>query len=98
MRVWLDDVREMPKDFDVWAKTAWEAIELLNSDLVTHISFDHDLGDEIFGTGYEVAKVIEEKAFCKTLNKLTWNIHSANPVGRQNIMAAMQNAEKFWRL
>ena len=46
MKVWLDDVRPMPKGFDVHAKTAAEAITLLESGLVQFISLDHDLCEE----------------------------------------------------
>lgn len=62
---------------------------------VTHISFDHDLGD-FAGTGYEVAKAVEYWAFHKVISSITWEIHSANPVGRKNIEQAMRSAERFW--
>ncbi len=46
MKVWLDDVRPMPEGFDIHAKTADEAINLLASGQVEMISFDHDLAPE----------------------------------------------------
>ena len=95
MRVWLDDVRPMPADFDVHCRTADCAIALIGSYLVDHISFDHDLGSE--DTGYDVAKVIEEMAADGECGPPTYAIHSANPVGRKNIEDAMQNAQKLWR-
>lgn len=85
MRLWLDDIRD-PKDFGcagwAWAKTAEEAIALLQISNVTIASFDHDLGylseDEEL-TGYDVICWLEA-------NPEFWppdgvNVHSSNPVG-----------------
>jgi|SRR3990172_2764832 len=94
MKLWLDDMRPMPKDYDVHATCAHVAIELLGSGAFTCISFDHDLGEE--EDGYTVAKWCEEKAESGELKVLTWSVHSANPVGRGRIEAAMRNADKYW--
>lgn len=97
MRVWLDDVRVMPaQTFTVHVKTAAEAIALLATGRVEAISLDHDLGPPEAGTGYEVAKYIEESAYHGSLPKLEWAIHSANTVGRQNMERALLRAEQFW--
>ena len=98
IRIWLDDLRPIQKDYNYHAKTAKEAITKLKTGNVTHISFDHDLGpeDSGVGTGYEVATWIEEAAFKKRIPKLDWQIHSANPVGAKNISRAMQSAARFW--
>jgi hypothetical protein len=104
MRVWLDDLRDMPFDFDHHARTAAEAIQLLATGAVQRISLDHDLGDEGNGTGYEVAKWIEAKAFAWSqgdengLPPLEWSIHSQNPVGLKNITQALRNADRFWAM
>lgn len=94
MRIWLDDLRPMPADFDVHLKTPNEAIAALHGGSVEYISFDHDLGGDM--TGYEVAEWIERAAFEGKLSRLEWTIHSANPVGAGNIRRAMMNAERFW--
>lgn len=105
MRLWLDDQmndpdtpnRHLPSGYDCGCIRAREAINFINMGIVSHISFDHDLGDESQnGNGYLVAKVIEEAA-ANGLPRITWDIHSANPVGRKNIEAAMQSAERFWK-
>lgn len=93
MRVYLDDERSMPSNFDIKVKTADEAIELIQSGNVTEISLDHDLGAE--KTGYDVAKFIEQHAYNGGYRFKTM-IHTANPVGRKNILQALQNAEKYW--
>lgn len=96
IRIWLDDLRTMPEGFTHWARTASEAIDLLRTGTVDEISFDHDLGPEEAGSGYDVAKFIEEQAHLGKLKPMNWHIHSANPVGRANIEAAMKSAEYFW--
>ena len=95
MKLWLDDERPMPDHYDVHVKTAEEAIEALKTKLVTHISFDHDLGQE--KTGYDVAKYIEKRAWQGILPRVKWEVHTQNPVGRDNITNAMRNADRYWR-
>jgi len=104
MRVYLDDVRNPPL-FDSltgkelkWTivRTASECIDLIMNEDVTFISFDHDLGNDEDGTGYDVAKFIEEGVFKGVLDPIDYAIHSANPVGANNIDNAMKNAFKLF--
>jgi hypothetical protein len=104
IKLWLDDqldnvdmpARHTPEGW-IGVKTADEAIAILKSDDVTHISLDHDLGDEkVVGNGYYVARWIENAAHDGILARVEWAIHSANPVGRKNMEAALRNADKFW--
>jgi hypothetical protein len=90
--LYLDDLRESPADA-MCCRTAVEALHLLATGRVTRISFDHDLGTEL--TGYDVAKRIEEWVMDGTIPMPCWTVHSANPVGRRNIEAAMRSAERF---
>ena len=94
IKLWLDDIRTPPDDSWTWAKTYDEALEYITKNVVSEISFDHDLGAE--QTGYSVAKAIEHHAYYDIVSRMEWNIHSANPVGRRNIEQAMQSADRFW--
>ena len=104
MKLWLDDERDpttptVQRMFgahgdEVWVKTADEAIHMLRTRPVTAISFDHDLGEG--KSGYEVAKFIEAAAYHATMGRIEWAVHSANAVGRANIVAAMKKAEEYW--
>ena len=105
MRVWLDDVRPMPKEgFDIWVKTADEALELIESGQVSFMSFDHDLGfnvktmrcDEGVKTGYDVAKRVEELAATDKIRRFGWAVHSMNPSGADRIEMALKSADRFW--
>ena len=94
MKIWLDDIRN-PDDFGrkdmIWITKPEKVIELIG--LFDEISFDHDLGSEL--TGYDVAKAIEKYAWDGQLQQLPkWSIHSANPIGAENIQKAMQSAER----
>lgn len=104
-RVWLDDVRPMPKEgFDIWIKTAEEAIELIEAGGVGFMSFDHDLGfntktmmcDKGVKNGYDVAKRVEELAAEGTLPRFGWAVHSMNPSGAERIEMTLKSADRFW--
>ena len=91
MKLYLDDERPCP---DNWypVLTAQEAISLLKTGVVTHISLDHDLGPPEAGTGYDVACWIElESHMNKNFNQPLWRVHSANPIVRIKMNAALRN-------
>lgn len=95
MRIFLDDVRD-PSPYlgeVIVVRDAKSAMDLVSTGLVTWISFDHDLGTEL--TGYDVAMLIEELVFMGDIRCPEWDIHSANPVGRERIRMAMLGAEAF---
>jgi hypothetical protein len=96
LHVWLDDLRPIRPGYNALATTANEAIKLLKTGRVESISLDHDLGPPEAGTGYDVAQWIEEAAYHGKLKRLSWNIHSANPVGVNNMRQALQSADRFW--
>lgn len=102
IKIWLDDQindpdcpnRHPPEGF-VGIDNADDAIKLIMEGNVSYISFDHDLGYNV-KNGYDVASFIEELAFNKKIDKIDWDIHSANTVGAANIEMAMISAERFW--
>lgn len=94
MKVYLDDERIAPDD---WVRVRWpdEAIELLESGSVTHLSLDHDLGDDQRGTGYDVLLWIEQKVVLHRFVAPEITIHSANPAARQRMLAAVDAIMKL---
>lgn len=96
--VWLDDERPMPDGFSFHARTAEEAIGAIRGGGVSVVSLDHDLGEGSCGTGYDVAKFIEEGAFLGTVPPMDVRVHSANPVGARNIRMCIENAGKYWNI
>jgi len=95
MKLWIDDIRIAPNDWH-WVKTSEEAIAAFIYNTITEVSFDHDLGGE--DTGYKVAEYIEFAAQFGFQPRIKWQVHSANPVGRKRIAAAMNSAERFWNV
>ena len=102
MKLWLDDQindpsappRHPPEGW-LGVDSAIQACRLLARGGVTHISLDHDLGEDKF-TGYLVALFIEKRAFQKRIKPLSWAIHSANPVGAEKMRYALSLADRFW--
>lgn len=86
----------MPEEFDKHVRTADEAIDVIRSGGVTLISLDHDLGDDSKGTGYDVAKFIEERAFLGAMSAFEVRVHSANPVGAGKMRMCIDNAKRYW--
>jgi hypothetical protein len=90
----LDDIRnpksegwEIIRNFD-------DFVNLINEfGIPDEISFDHDLGENE-KTGYDCAKWLCEYCWTNGIPIPTWNVHSANPVGRDNIVQLIQNYEK----
>ena len=72
--------------------------------LPDYISFDHDLADEHYTnsdttdykekTGYECAKWLVDFCFDNGKSLPDYNVHSANPTGKQNIISYLENAKK----
>ena len=109
-KLYLDDVRTPKSkgwyvvrnynDFVNW---------ITENGLPDEVSFDHDLGDvkvkEGFviveasdwnneKTGYDCAKWMCEYCYTNGLPIPPWNVHSANPVGRDNIIQILKKYEK----
>lgn len=104
IRLWLDDERDPSNPIimskfgsqgnEIWIKTPREAIDYLKQGNVSFVSFDHDLGE--LGEGSVVANWIDEAAYNEEIPRLEWRIHSQNPMGAKNILAAMNSAERWW--
>lgn len=90
MKVYLDDERIAPEG---WVQVRWpdEAIELLQTGKVSHLSLDHDLGDDQRGTGYDVLLWIEQEVVLRQFTPpAKIEVHSANPPARKRMQAAIE--------
>jgi len=88
MKIFLDDIRNPSDNTWTLVRSYDDFVSLISSTVynVTDISFDHDLGLGL--TGMDAAKWLVEKsldnpAFASNLQSI--HVHSANPVGAQNI-------------
>lgn len=97
MKIWIDDIRRAPKGW-VWIKTVDEALITINTcsldDEEIIISLDHDASDKYTKYGGDYIEILNRleaecaindtlKEFVKT--KMTFNLHSMNPVGVENM-------------
>lgn len=92
MKVWLDDVREMPSSFDHHARTVSVAICLLATGTVQRISLDHDLGDAENGTGYELAKWLSPPVVDDCWGLWEWRLSSEELEEVRRLIAERSNS------
>ena len=102
-KLYIDDIRVPKNDGFVVVRSFEEAVEFINKfGIPKYISFDHDLGcdknGKLYKTGYDFAKYLIESDLdnIATFPKnFTFNVHSANPVGKENIENLLKNYLKF---
>lgn len=97
MKLWIDNAQPAPEGY-VWCKSVDEAkihcCQHISPNKILHIceiSLDH--GADIFGWKDYIALLIwlEEKQYYKNWNIPTkFHLHSANPVGVQNMRTIIQ--------
>ncbi len=104
MNLWLDDIRPAPDGW-IWARTAKDAIRWLRTGKVVECSLDHDLGWCVrcgskvspqpicvrckcacHMTGYQVTLWMAKRNVWPS----KVSVHSANPVGRQRMIAVIE--------
>lgn len=99
-KLFLDDERDVrilyPNNHDEFlvARNLKEAIMLIDElGCPEFVSFDHDLG--VNETGYELAQFLiklDLDMYGKFIPKMfDFHVHSANPVGRSNIVNLLDN-------
>ena len=104
-KLYLDDIR-VPKTegWDIVRSYDQFVDYITKNGLPDEISFDHDLADVDNNpkttkqsikshekTGYDAAKWLCEYCWTNGLPIPDWNVHSANPVGRENINQLLDN-------
>ena len=90
-KLYVDDVRPLPEG-DEWtsARSAWEALVKLELIQFEVVSLDHDLASFVGNreiTGYDIALWLAERKHNGLYVPPLVIVHSANPVGRQNVQA-----------
>lgn len=93
MRVFLDDVRDPPKGEWVVCRSVAEMQQLVKDmGFPSHVSFDHDLGDNV-PSGKDAANWLIEQDLDHNVmpEEFTFQVHSANPPGAKNIHSVMDN-------
>jgi len=96
MKIYLDDERQAPNG---WHRAFWpnEVIELLQTQNVTELSLDHDLGNDERGTGYDVILWIKEAVATSDFKPPTIHVHSANLPARVKMEQGIRSIEQLLR-
>jgi hypothetical protein len=98
-RLFLDDVRELAavhpgEDTADWqvCRSFDEATAAVARGWPVHVSFDHDLGENL-PTGMDFARFLVELDLLtgQMPADFTFSVHSANPPGRDNIQGLLDN-------
>lgn len=97
-QLFLDDIREPVKgNCFIVARSVEEAIQLCEKNgCPSYISFDHDLGEDTL-SGFDFAKYLVEKDLDIGFipDNFDYYIHSANPVGKENIDGLLKGYIQF---
>ena len=99
MKLYLDDVRDLPDESFLLARSYEEAVLFVKENgIPPFISFDHDLGvdenEKLLPTGFDFTKWLVEMDMdniYKFPENFSVNVHSANPVGKANIEGYLNN-------
>lgn len=98
--IYLDDIRMPPSKHWTIVRTAEAAYKAIlkghKEGLEMVVSLDHDLGEDI-PTGYDLLNWVEKDVVTdQTFRpKIAFQIHSANPVGRENMDRAIKEIERM---
>lgn len=94
-KIYLDDERQTPIG---WHGCRWpeEVIQLLKTGTITHLSLDHDLGDDVHGTGYDVILWIEKQVATNNFQPPEITVHSANISARTKMEAGIRSIQKLY--
>ena len=90
IKVWIDDVRPMPKGYTIWLRSTIDVVHYLKSvnwKNGVFLDIDHDAGDyaKLGGDYYKILDWCEAHNYNPVVH-----IHSMNPVGVQKMRAIIQ--------
>ncbi len=95
IKIWVDDIREMPADYTIWLRSTMDAthyIRKLNPKTMFLLDLDHDAGDyhKFGGDYYKILDWCEAHGYNPILH-----FHSMNPAGveKMRLIADRNNWE-----
>jgi hypothetical protein len=96
MKLWVDDVRPAPEGYLLF-RTVNDTLRYirLNSDYIELIDLDHDSGDcaKEGGDYINILREMQRLTIVKKMDfsHISFRLHSANPVGVQNMRYILQD-------
>lgn len=99
MKLYLDDKRDPPTEI-AWShivvRSYDEAVQLVKDfGFPEEVSFDHDLGTEKTGLDFAHFLIDLDLDTGTMPDNFSYNVHSANPVGRANIVGLLGGYLRF---
>lgn len=91
--LFLDDIRQTPPDYERVCSYQEFTRFILENGLPDVISFDHDLGEG--KSGFDCAKFLVDYCLDQNITFISFQVHSQNPVGRQNIESLLSNFNRI---
>jgi len=96
-KIYLDDIRNPKSDGWIILRSYKDFVSWIELNGIPDlISFDHDMGDD--ETGYDAAKWLCNYCMQNHIPFPEWNIHSANPVGAENIKQLLTRFEVKFKI
>lgn len=101
MKIYLDDIRNPKTEkFDIIVRSYIQFNSILQNMVkegikLSYISFDHDLGEDKSGLDCCKLLVNTDLDYNILAEDFSFNVHSANPVGKQNIESLLNNYLKY---
>lgn len=95
MKIWVDDIRDKPEDFDIHLKTVWDTISFIQKykDEIEVISVDHDAGNYAkYGGDY--IHILDWLEFMNI--SIPIELHTGNIVGRKNMKRIIE--KNNWKM
>lgn len=104
--LWLDDERDpaeprwqsfFPVDDPqvIWVQSYVEFVSWIEEHALPNaVCFDHDLGDGL--SGMDAARWLTEFCMENRVSLPTWNVHSANPIGKENIKSLLSSFDRVF--
>lgn len=97
MKLWIDDIREAPRDY-VWIKGTNIALRFIRMHAadIELIDLDHDAGDYVkeggdyIGILRELERLTRSPHHRMDFSHIKFRLHSANPVGVANMRAIIE--------
>lgn len=90
---WPEEFRNNPSRILI-ARSTEEALEIMKEYEISYLSLDHDLGGN--DTSMRFLKILTEDIWDGISEPPGYYVHSANPVGRDNLISFMESWKKIW--
>lgn len=98
IRLWVDDEREKPPEYDVWAKSYHEALPILETQQVCVVSLDYELGPSGCYTGLDIIQWILDQTLQDKINNMSIYIHTKSIACGLKMHEIRSKIDQYWKM